>query len=495
MRMCVRAVEFRSARAFNHSYMQLLLDSFLVQLYMDCYSASKFACLWHCCFQQFNKFLKGGICMRVKNIISVMAAATIAASSFSGCAGATTNSSSKAVQNKTITYMSMWNENESQAAVAKQAIADFEAATPGVTVKVTWGGRDIRKTLKSTIDANQQVDVIENSPDWLYPNLNTKYLLKLDDYMSKTYPTTDNKAFKDTLLPAMTKFASTYAGDNSYYYVPNQPSVAAIFYNKDLFKKAGITTVPSSWDEFLAACAKLKAAGIAPLTVDDAYYGLLYGQYLAEAKGDVWTGQLISDKTGEKWSDPAVSQLAKAFEELYKKGYFTATTGSDKYPAAQQELALGKAAMYMNGSWFPNEVASTAGADFNWGVMAFPNVPNGQYNNKTMMLISQGYAICSNSKDPDLAFSLITYFMDQKSQQAFADKAACIPCTVGSTWPKALKDLEPMFSNMSGTFTWGGAKDSDSDFSSVVDGNFAKLISGKMTSDQFVSDLKTKAKR
>ncbi|HEX3016943.1 MAG TPA: extracellular solute-binding protein [Caproicibacter sp.] len=433
--------------------------------------------------------------MRIKNIISVIAAAAIAAGSFSGCAGTAASSSSKAGQNKTITYMAMWNENEAQATVAKQAIADFEAANPGVTVKVTWGGRDIRKTLKTSIDAGQQVDVVENSPDWLYPNLGTKYLLKLDSYMNKVYPTTENKAFKDTLLPVMTKFASTYAGDNSYYYVPNQPSVAAIFYNKDLFKKAGITTVPSSWDEFLGACAKLKAAGIAPLTVDDAYYGILYGQYLAEAKGDVWAGKLFSDKTGENWSDPAVSQFAKAFEELYKKGYFTTTTGSNKYPAAQQELALGKAAMYMNGSWFPNEVASTAGPDFNWGVMAFPNVPNGQYNNKNMMLISQGYAVCSKSKDPDLAFKLITYFMDKKTQQAFADKAACIPCTVGSTWPKALKDLGPMFNSMYNTFAWGGAKNPDSDFTSVVDGDFAKLISGKLTSDQFVSDLKTKAKR
>lgn len=439
--------------------------------------------------------------MKLKRTLSILTAVVLAATSLSACSQSGSSSSagsqaaSSAAQNKTITYMSMWNENEAQATVAKQAIEEFKAANPGVTVNVQWGGRDIRKTLKSAIDADQQVDVIENSPDWLYPNLGKNYLVNLDKYMDKTYPTTSGKAFKDTLLPAMTSFAKTYNGESSFYFVPNQPSVACIFYNKDLFKKAGIDKAPNTWDEFVAACAKLKAAGIPALTVDDAYYGLLYGQYLAEAKGDEWVGKLTSDKTGDLWSDPMVKQFANAFGDLAKNGYFTSTTGSNKYPAAQQEFALGKAAMYLNGSWFPNEVATTAGADFNWGAMAFPNVPNGKENNTTMMVISQGYAISSKSKNPDLSFSLITYFMNQKSQQAFADKASCIPCTVGSTWPKALKDVEPMFKSMTKTFCWGGMKNSDSDFCPVIDSNFAKLISGKVTADNFVSDLQKKAKR
>ena len=40
-----------------------------------------------------------------------------------------------------------------------------------------------------------------------------------------------------------------------------------MFYRKDLFEKAGITGEPKTWDEFLDACKKLKAAGIAPIAV------------------------------------------------------------------------------------------------------------------------------------------------------------------------------------------------------------------------------------
>ena len=38
------------------------------------------------------------------------------------------------------------------------------------------------------------------------------------------------------------------------------------------------------------------------------------------------------------------------------------------WPAGQNtELALGTAAMYLNGSWLPNEVKDMAGPDFHWG--------------------------------------------------------------------------------------------------------------------------------
>ena len=38
-------------------------------------------------------------------------------------------------------------------------------------------------------------------------------------------------------------------------------------YNKTLFQQAGIDSAPKTWEEFLDVCAKLKEAGIVPLTV------------------------------------------------------------------------------------------------------------------------------------------------------------------------------------------------------------------------------------
>lgn len=51
-----------------------------------------------------------------------------------------------------------------------------------------------------------------------------------------------------------------------------------IYYNKDLFKKAGIEAPDvaySTWDEFYEACDTLKAKGITPASMDSADLGWL----------------------------------------------------------------------------------------------------------------------------------------------------------------------------------------------------------------------------
>ena len=83
------------------------------------------------------------------------------------------------------------------------------------------------------------------------------------------------------------------------------------FYNKDLFAKAGITSFPTNWTEFLAACEKLKAAGILPMAYGPGgqalnagfypYYDLSYlMMYLPVAQWkDLYSGKI-------PWTDPAI---------------------------------------------------------------------------------------------------------------------------------------------------------------------------------------------
>ncbi len=64
---------------------------------------------------------------------------------------------------------------------------------------------------------------------------------------------------------ASVKEASTYKGKQ--YAAPLGYDAYGFFYRKDLFEKAGIKSEPKTWDEFLDACKKLKASGVAPIAV------------------------------------------------------------------------------------------------------------------------------------------------------------------------------------------------------------------------------------
>ena len=58
-------------------------------------------------------------------------------------------------------------------------------------------------------------------------------------------------------------------GKGDIYAVPNDPGTYALFYNKALFRKAGIAAPPKTYKELLAQCAKFKAKGILPLAYGD----------------------------------------------------------------------------------------------------------------------------------------------------------------------------------------------------------------------------------
>lgn len=395
----------------------------------------------------------------------------------------------------TLTFWSMWTETEPQAEVIMSAVNEFNAVNPAVKVNIQWNGRDIRKTIKAALDAKQEIDIFEGDPNWLAKNLGMNYAIKLDDYYAKTYATTEGKAFKDTLVPSLVNWISSLSKDEGIYYVPNQAYAVCMFYDKALFKKAGIDKAPSTWDELLAACEKLKNIGIGPITVDDSYYELLAGQYLGTLKGDAWVSQLVSDKTGAMWADPAVAQFAKAFEDLYKKGYISKTAGSNKYPAGQQELALGKSGMYLNGTWLPSELSSTTGTDFKWGEFAFPNLPNAVEKNTAFEFGSQGYAISKDTKNVDAAFELLTYIVNKKTQGEFSDKTGSMPVTVDTKWPDAISDVKPLFESATKNQAWACNLTDAGDFEPIILDEFAKLISGKVSADKFVTDISAKAKR
>ena len=53
--------------------------------------------------------------------------------------------------------------------------------------------------------------------------------------------------------------------DEKVYGYPANYEYLGVFYNKDLFEKAGIADVPTTPDEFKEACRKLKDAGIQPI--------------------------------------------------------------------------------------------------------------------------------------------------------------------------------------------------------------------------------------
>lgn len=386
----------------------------------------------------------------------------------------------------TLSYWAQWSENETQAEVLKEAIARFEEDYPNVTVEVNWAGREVRDILRSSIDSGSQIDIVEGAHDNLTANIGEAYLADLTPYIADT-------DLEESISGGMAAFAKSFASDGeSWYYVPAQPFVGTLFYNKAIFAEAGIETMPATWDEFLDCCQKIKDAGYDPITVDDAYQQSMYGHYLAMMKGVDWVSQLLTDKTGELWSDPAVLQMAEDFAELRELGYFAETVGSNVFPAAQNgEFALGTAAMYYNGSWLPNEVAEITGDEFQWGAMFFPAPEGSQYPYTTYTTGCQMYGVTQNCEHPEEAVALIAEFTSLETQQALVDKAQCIPVIDGVTLPANLVCVGDLMAESTDAFVWGGSATEDSEIRAIVNAAYTKLLAGDIDAAQFVEEIQS----
>ena len=379
-----------------------------------------------------------------------------------------------------LVYWSMWDAAEPQAQAIKQSIDAFTAET-GIAVDVQFKGRTgIREGLQPALDAGTNIDLFDEDID----RVNTtwgSYLLDLEELAAAN----DYEATANAGLMA----ACREVGGGTLKSIPYQPNVFAYFYNADIFEEAGVTSVPTTWDEFLDTCQKIKDAGYTPITNDNAYISSLFGYHMSRLVGEPATEEIV--KNGD-WDNEAVLKTAQAYEELASKGYFSETIESNQWPAGQNtELAMGTAAMYLNGSWLPNEVKDIAGEDFNWGCFSYPAVEGGVDGTDASNYGAQVFAINAKSEKAEQAFQLITYLTKGEADALLSEMSVGIPAdSSNSEWPTLLTNVKPVMDSMNTRYPWAAGAEANADMTPIIIENFTKLCGGSLDAQGFVDALK-----
>jgi multiple sugar transport system substrate-binding protein len=150
-----------------------------------------------------------------------------------------------------------------------------------------------------------------------------------------------------------------------------------IYYRQDIFDKHGIA-VPKTWDELLAACAKLKRNGVTPIAIGSKalwptagwfdYINFRLNGY--EFHRDLTNGKI-------PYTDPKVKEVFKKWAELVEPGYFTANHASYDWQEAAPFFVNGQAAMYLMGN-SAIEVFKSAGITGDQlGFFQFPTITPG----------------------------------------------------------------------------------------------------------------------
>jgi raffinose/stachyose/melibiose transport system substrate-binding protein len=383
-----------------------------------------------------------------------------------------------------LVYWSMWNEAEPQGQVIARAAEAFTRET-GIPVEINFNGRDIRMTLQPALDAGEVIDIFDEDIERVSQTWGN-YLLPLDSYVTQIYPTTGGRPYNQVVNRTLLDLARQL-GNGQIKNIPYQPMAYVVMYNKDLFVRAGITVLPKTWNEMLDACAKLKAINVAGFTVDDAYMACLFGYTIDRIAG---LNTALSMVANNDFSGSQVLRFGQIWENMARNGYITPTSASNVWPTGQiNDFAAGRAAMYLNGTWLPNEIRGNA-PNMRWGSFAFPAIdPSGDGTNANNFG-AQSFGINKNTRYPEEAFRFVVWMTTGEWDVALARETIGIPVANDSVWPDALAEAKVVVDTTTIRLPWAVGMEDKAEINAKIKENFARLIRGDFNAQQFADAMR-----
>ncbi len=202
------------------------------------------------------------------------------------------------------------------------------------------------------------------------------------------------------------------------------------FYNKELFTKAGIAAFPTTWDELYAACDKLKAIGVTPMTYGTGlqalnagfypYYDLSYMMmmYAVDDWKKLYNGQIA-------WTDPKIVDQLTKWAALKTKGCTNDDVLANNESVSQFET--GKAAMTLEGSWGFSEFQDKLGDKVGVFVPPF----NDTQAKGVVEFPGNGFGVTSYSQHKQDAANFLAWMATPEAQKIIAD-GGLIPTVAGT---------------------------------------------------------------
>ncbi|MGG7176748.1 ABC transporter substrate-binding protein [Clostridium paraputrificum] len=137
--------------------------------------------------------------------------------------------------------------------------------------------------------------------------------------------------------------------NSNVYGLPAVINSLGIVYNEEVLNKAGITEMPTSTEEFIAACEKIKANTDAVPFFTNYKRTAVWGGALTSYGGEQYRSEMLKAGTAFKEGQP-IREVMDLFYELASRGLIEEDPITADQAKGYQMVADGKVAMIMRGS-------------------------------------------------------------------------------------------------------------------------------------------------
>lgn len=376
--------------------------------------------------------------MRKSVILSMVAALSLGL--LAGCSGGSSSKTSKEAASKD--DVKVWVQFSDETAEGKaweQVVQNFNKKYKGKYKVVTeyiprsGSGGGYEDKVNAAITTNSLPDVITLDGPNTAAYAKSKVITPLDDYLK------DNNM--EDVLDSI-KQQGTY--DGKFYAFGYSESNVGIYYNKKMFKEAGIdeSSLPTlkkpwTWDEFKAVSKKLKdhfkeAAIDFRLNSNDEMLPYAYMPL-------IWSnGGSVVNEDGTKaegyFNSKESTQAVQFIQDLVKEGYTTVSP-------VEKGFETGQYPMVLSGSWTIADL-QTNYKDIDFGILPYP------VSNKTKKLVSPSgswqLAVTTKSNKKDAAAEFVKFATNTESSEILSLGNSVLPIRKSTIENIKDKVSEPM---------------------------------------------------
>lgn len=322
-----------------------------------------------------------------------------------------------------------------------------------------------------------------------------QFEVKLDKYI---------KSWRKEIPEDSWKVAATKRNfKNGIKLIPMTSQGFGFYYNKAYFKKAGLNpdAPPKDWSSFLAACEKLKAAGMVPITsgLRDYTANFIFRALAANIYGKEVSGLQTGKQNFAK--NAAFKKAAEMVLELKRKGYFGSNGASVPYfMDAINMFAAGKGAIFCGllsdvANW--KQFSDALGKD-NIGYFPSINFPEAKYKDmQSFQPVGMGYGVMTWSKHQDMGAKYAEFYARGEGAETFVSGT-------GALSPNTSLNVEtlgyPVLKEINGYLK----KNISEDYQTWFNGSFEQdliavmqqlLVTEEIKADQFVQQVQKVAQQ
>jgi glucose/mannose transport system substrate-binding protein len=326
--------------------------------------------------------------------------------------------SSQAAGEKKLEVFSWWTSG-GEAAALDALFSAYKKQYPGVEIinatVAGGGGSAARPVLQTRLAGGNPPDTWQSHPGYelLGQYVEPGYCEEITElYKSDGW----NKAFPQGLVDLMTKDGKVYA------VLAGVHRGNVLWYNKKLLEKNGIAIGDKiGFDEFFAACAKLKQAGIPALGVGDSgiwasaqlFENTLLGVVGPQGWSDLFSGKM-------KWDDPQVKKAMDYFAKM--QDYLNPDHSALSWDQAIGELMEGKVAFSSMGDWAQGEfVKANKKANEDYGWVSHPGTDG------SFIIVADGFTLAKGAPHKEATLAWLKSIGSKEAQEAFNPLKGSIP--------------------------------------------------------------------